>query len=161
MKLRHKFWASGSFFLADWNVLRSAHWSVYWVLLVLPQNAAFEYFEYAKQLAVDQPSYTSSSSLLQARIEIPPRHYLNISLWIPGEFRIDSSGKYWNSLRFWRFLLDWSVCISVEPFLHFCIWTVFPQHGSNCQGQTSHRGFGLPLPILHSAPLADNKAKIF
>ena len=61
MKLRHKFWASGSFFLADWNVLRSAHWSVYWVLLVLPQNAAFEYFEYAKQLAVDQHSYTPSS----------------------------------------------------------------------------------------------------
>ena len=58
---------SGSFFLAGWNVLRSAHWSVYWVLSVLPQNAAaFEYFEYAKQLAVDQPSYTSSSLLPKA-----------------------------------------------------------------------------------------------
>ena len=35
------------------------------------------------------------------------------------------------------------VYISLEPILYFCIST-FSHCGSNCQGQTSHRGFGLP-----------------
>ena len=117
---------SGTFFLADWNVLRSAHWSVYWVLSVLPQNAAFEY---AKQLAVDQPSYTSTSSFLQALIEIPPRHS-NRFLGILGEFRVDSSVNSWNS---WRFFLSWSDA-SMFVFLlsQFSIFisTVFPECGS-------------------------------